>query len=226
MGNPQNELALEGVMFFGKVSASISHEIKNVLAVMSESAGLIEDLCLLSVKRGVGLDVQRVQSLSGRIRNQVGRADEIVKNMNRFAHTVDEVVSTIDLQEHIQLLITLSRRLAAMREVSIEFVPMERQISLTTSPFLLLCLLWSCLHYSMSVCGAEKKVDIRVKESDAAVRISFSGLKDLSGSAGSGLPGDLERISARELRARVFSNPEAGAVTVELPWKISNDPAS
>ena len=32
-----------GLQFFGKVSASISHELKNVLAIINENAGLLED---------------------------------------------------------------------------------------------------------------------------------------------------------------------------------------
>ena len=34
----------EGLRFFGKVNASISHEIRNALAVINENAGLIKDL--------------------------------------------------------------------------------------------------------------------------------------------------------------------------------------
>jgi hypothetical protein len=33
-----------GLQFFGKMSASISHEIKNVMAIINENAGLLEDL--------------------------------------------------------------------------------------------------------------------------------------------------------------------------------------
>jgi len=225
MSNPQRSLEQAGVMFFGKVSASISHEIKNVLAIMAESAGLIEDLCLLNLKRGAVLDVERLQSLSGRILKQVGRADEIVKNMNRFAHSVDEMASTIDLQEHIQLLMALSRRLAAMREVTIDSVPGERQITLTTSPFLLLCLLWSCLDFAMSVCGGDKRIEIRVAEEPQVVSISFSGLQDLTVWPPDIFPETLEGTPARELEARLTGDPETKAMIVELPKRISREPA-
>ena len=36
-------IAREGFQFFGKMSASISHEIKNALAIINENAGLLED---------------------------------------------------------------------------------------------------------------------------------------------------------------------------------------
>jgi hypothetical protein len=36
-------VAETGLQFFGKMTASISHEIKNVLAIINENAGLLED---------------------------------------------------------------------------------------------------------------------------------------------------------------------------------------
>jgi hypothetical protein len=39
-----DSLGRQGLQFFGKISASVSHEIKNVLAVIGENAGLLEDL--------------------------------------------------------------------------------------------------------------------------------------------------------------------------------------
>jgi hypothetical protein len=56
-----------GVQFFGIISASISHDIKNVLAVLNENAGLIEDLVLMAEK-GASFNQERVKSLAGSIK--------------------------------------------------------------------------------------------------------------------------------------------------------------
>ena len=40
----RNRVQDGGLFFFGKMSASISHELKNVLAIINENAGLAEDL--------------------------------------------------------------------------------------------------------------------------------------------------------------------------------------
>ena len=61
----------EGILFFGKVSASVSHEIKNVLAIINESAGLLEDFSLMA-EQGIALDPVRLRTLSENIRKQVG----------------------------------------------------------------------------------------------------------------------------------------------------------
>ena len=45
--------------FIGKITASATHEIRNVLAIVKESAGLIDDLMQAAVTRGP-LDGDRV----------------------------------------------------------------------------------------------------------------------------------------------------------------------
>jgi len=46
----------DSLRFFGKIVASISHEIKNVMAIINEKAGLIKDLTLMAEK-GVESDL-------------------------------------------------------------------------------------------------------------------------------------------------------------------------
>ena len=48
---PQND----DLLFFGRIGASVSHELKNVLAVMNEQAGLLGDLACMAA-RGMPLD--------------------------------------------------------------------------------------------------------------------------------------------------------------------------
>ncbi|MEJ2283420.1 MAG: histidine kinase dimerization/phospho-acceptor domain-containing protein, partial [Desulfobacterales bacterium] len=91
MGYKPDIIAETGLQFFGRISASVTHEIKNVLAVVGENAGLLEDLTLMA-DRGQPIDPARLKKMSETVKKQVARADEILKNMNRFAHTSDEAV--------------------------------------------------------------------------------------------------------------------------------------
>ncbi|MGD8291766.1 MAG: sensor histidine kinase, partial [Desulfobacterales bacterium] len=78
-----------GLQFFGRISASVSHELKNVLAIVNENAGLLEDLACMA-NRGKPIDPSRLIKMADAVKKQVGRADEILKNMNRFAHSIDQ----------------------------------------------------------------------------------------------------------------------------------------
>ncbi len=63
MAENENMLAQAGLRFFGKMSASATHEIKNTLAIINESAGLLEDLSLMAQK-GQPMSIPRVNDIS------------------------------------------------------------------------------------------------------------------------------------------------------------------
>ena len=123
-------IAREGVQFFGKMSASISHEIKNALAIINENAGLLEDFMLLAEK-GRPIDPERLKSLAGQVMKQVKRADDLVKRMNRFAHSADEPSKNIDLGETLELITSITQRLASRREARVELVMPEQPVTLS-----------------------------------------------------------------------------------------------
>jgi len=177
MNHEERLLARRGLEFFGRVSASISHEIKNVFAIIGESSGLMEDLLLMHRNRGAPLDPERLKILVERIRKHLNRGDEIVKNMNRFAHSVDEPPKVVDLGELTLLVLTIAGRFAALRGLSLEPSWGEKRVTVETDPFLLQQLLWVCLEFAMSVCGEAKKVLVGLEASSRGADVLFSGLE-------------------------------------------------
>ena len=107
-----------GLKFFGRVSASVSHDIKNVLAIINEEAGLIQDLCRMAEK-GMEIQPERFMQVAGNILGQIRRGDEIVKSMNTFAHSVDQDVRLVDIAALLGLMVRLSARLAGMKSVNL-----------------------------------------------------------------------------------------------------------
>jgi hypothetical protein len=91
---------------------------------------------------------------------QVDRADAIMKNMNRLAHSVDESIKTIDLKDILELLVALSGRFASTRGVAVQPKFNEGPLRLKTSPFFLMNLLWLCLDFAMDAAGEDKMVEL------------------------------------------------------------------
>ena len=118
MDNKLNTAYETGLQFFGKMSASISHELKNVLAIINENAGLLEDFCIMA-DRGIAFNPERLKRMSTAVKNQISRGDIILKNMNRFAHTIDKTFAPVALNEVVELLLAVTGRLAAMRGVTV-----------------------------------------------------------------------------------------------------------
>ena len=172
-------IAETGLAFFGRISASISHELKNVLAIVNENAGLLEDLTLMA-DRGQAIDPARLKIMAAAVQKQVGRADEILKNMNRFAHSIDETVAEIHLNPTIKLFMALTDRFAAMRGVTVDLQLPDSPLKIRTAPFFLMNILWLGLDFSMSASGDEKRVELVVDESETSVRIRFRRLAGLT----------------------------------------------
>jgi len=172
---PWEDIALEGFHFFGKITASISHEIKNALAIINESAGLLEDFSLLA-EQGRPIDPGRLKILAVSVLKQVRRADELVKRMNRFAHSADQPVSRIDLGEIVGLTASLAQRLALLREASLEFAPPGKEQGVATRPFLLANLIWCCLEHLLT--RGSKAISLTLEERGEQVVIRVSGRAD------------------------------------------------
>ena len=109
------------VQVFAKISASISHEIKNTLSIINENAGLLDDFAQMA-EEGTGVAVERVRSVTGTIAKQVDRSNIIMKNLNRFAHSADTCLAHGNLQETLSLMIDLTNRQAAMKNITTTLV--------------------------------------------------------------------------------------------------------
>jgi C4-dicarboxylate-specific signal transduction histidine kinase len=167
------------LQFFGKMTASISHEFKNVLAIVNENAGLLEDFALMA-GRGAEIEPQRLMKMSQTVMKQVDRADAIVKNMNRLAHSVDESEKTVDLNDMLKLLAALSHRLASMRGVAVQLKLEDLPVKLRTAPFFLLNLLWLCLNFAIDAAGEDKRVELVPQKTGDGINVFFKGLGGLA----------------------------------------------
>ncbi len=182
--------------FFGRVSASISHEIKNVLAVVNEAAGLIDDFTRLA-QQGAPLDPEKLQKAAGAIQEQVRRGDAIVKNMNAFAHSSDAPSRDVDLVEALTLAVALAGRRADMRQVKLavgDCVP----VSMRTGHFDLLRLLHSSIAAVLDRLEAGDSLSVGVCPASAGAVFSLSVPGKVAAPADEG---DLEGALASALEA-------------------------
>ncbi len=222
MGAKLETVAETGLQFFGKMTASISHEIKNVLAIINENAGLLEDLALLS-DRGAAIEPQRLKNMSRTVMKQVSRADAIMKNMNRLAHSVDESIKTIDLNDILELLVALSHRFAAMRDVTVDPKLGESPIMVRTSPFLLMNLLWLCLDFAMDAAGEDEIVELVTQKTEAGIQVFFKRLGGLAEAPLKPFPAEPEKRLLDLLRAELEVSAENQEIVIRIAGDIDRD---
>jgi len=210
-----------GIQFFGKISASISHEIKNCLAIINENAGLLDDYTVLAEK-GVPIDPGKIKNLAGKITLQIQRANEIIKNMNRFSHSSDEFVKKTDIGELTELVTAISRRFAAMRNITLEFRNPEKQIQITTNPFFLESLLFLCLNEAMDAVGDTKKISLIAEQNENGASVRFIRLAKIGESLKEKFSGEDEKILISLVKAEITSNIAGDEIILNLPKNINN----
>ena len=101
--------------FLSAMTASTTHEARNVLAIIKESAGLVEDLVQISGTRG-SLDREKVGRALKRIDLQVKRGADLLTTLNRLAHTLDQDLSAVELNQEVEQLVRLSQRFARQKD--------------------------------------------------------------------------------------------------------------
>jgi len=218
MNSEWDIISQTGLQFFGKMSASISHEIKNALAIMNESAGLLNDLAEISLSNGMPLDPEKNKSIVDRMTKQIQRANDIIKSMNQFAHSPDDPLKEINLCDITNLVLTLSRRFASMK--CIQFIPTFKDdaIQITTNPFLLEALIFHCLNCVMG--QIEKGTDLSIiveKTQDGAI-ICFTpfNLQQIQET----FPSEKENALMDKLHAKLSMDLDQKNMTITLPKTI------
>ncbi len=210
-------IAEEGFHFFGKMSASISHEIKNALAIINEKAGLLEDFTMLA-GQGRPIDSERLKSLAGDILKQIQRADGLVKRMNRFAHSSDNPLKMIDLGETLELITSIAQRLASMREARVELIQPSLAVMVVTNPFLFENLIWSCLEFLLNT--GHKTIQIIPETAGEEVRIRLVGQFPFTDDSGGSFPSGREVALLAVLKAELRVEPQTGEMRLFLQKNI------
>jgi signal transduction histidine kinase len=205
----------KGLEFFGTISASLTHEMKNSLAILTENTGLLEDLALMTEK-GQPFDTERLKTLAGRIKKQIKRADGIVMKMNRFAHSIDEAEMRVDLIGILGFMATLVDRLAYMRGVTLQVKSSGTPVQAKTAPFLLETLIWRCLDRAMEAVGKGGTIELAAEPAGEGARIRIAGGRGWGRSEGDIFPSDVEKALLDTLEADLAVDLEAGELVLTL----------
>lgn len=214
-----DQIGITGLQFFGAMTASISHEIKNRMAIINEQAGLLADFVQMA-ERGKPLDGQRLDRLAAAVKAQVSMADGIIKNMNQFAHTVDHVSKSVDLGEILAFMAELFKRRAGNSGIRIEVQSREVPLTVETSPFLLMNLIWLCLLPLLSSKQSDRLLLLDCEKHSRRFSIGMS-LGDAKSKDGFVLSDSAKEL-AEVLGAGLVLNGDIKKLKVELPAKPSD----
>lgn len=156
--------------FFARVAASISHEIKNHLAIINEQNGLMGDLLAMAVKSG-GIPATRMDAVVNDIAKQITLTDTIVRRFNTFAHTADKAAASVDVGDALVLLAQIGTRLARLKEKRLIVDKTPEHVVVRTNHFALLHLLYVCLNMLLEGAAKGDEVQLGLTVAEEEVRI-------------------------------------------------------
>jgi len=171
---------------FAGISAMVSHDLKNTLAIINENAGLLDDLALMAGE-SAGVPSERVQGVAAKIAQQVVRSNTIIKNLNRFAHSGDAPVARAAVGELMELMAALTARRAAMRNLTVSVeCDVGHQVELALFRLEALVYLILVMLYSKAAAASTITVGSRQSSGEMVLRFqvdwaegeSFEGLVD------------------------------------------------
>jgi hypothetical protein len=208
-------LCAEGFSFFGITNRLISHKLRNKLAVISETSGLLNDIVEFSANKGT-LDPAKLKSLTESIIEEISLANGLVGRMNAFAHSVDEFITEVDVAEVLGLVVDIARLDTYGQNVKLTFEEGE-SFEAFTSPFFLGNLIYRAVVFSLKALGAEGEIVTSIQPDDRGIRVNFSGLP----------PNSAEQFTTEEiaslskaLSAEILSNSTGGELDIILPQRI------
>jgi len=154
-----NKIKNKEIVFFGKITAGITHEIKNVLAIIKESSGLMEDILDVTENNTFPHKDKFIKSLN-RIRGQIQRGIDITSRLNRFAHNPDHCPASLDLNEITEQMVLLASRFARLKTVVLESSPSDPPLIIKSDPVSLEMALFESIEILLNVIASGGKITL------------------------------------------------------------------
>jgi signal transduction histidine kinase len=209
----------EQLAFFGTIGADVSHDIRNVLSVIGEYAGLLDDL-LSQAKRRKGPDPEKLKNLAAKTTRQVRKGTEIMQRFSSFSHAADHETASFDLTALTGNIAALARRRVTLAGCTLEIDLPDEPLSLSGHPFTTQYAIFSGIQIILEAleAGGVIKLALTSEASTAAVCISAQ----VTGATADPLSDQTSKLSAvmSELDGRVEASSSGGTVSLLLTLPV------
>ncbi len=218
MDNGKDGFGYDSLAFFGKVNASISHELKNVMAIISETAGLLGDLSEMA-STGTPIEPDMLKSCADSIVEEIQRGFYTIRQMNRFSHSADIPIQSVNLLDVLDLVINLSGYLSFCGKTSLN--PCEGATPIaSTCPFFLQAVVYETLVYAHKSTGPGMEINISLqRRDDSAWRIIFPGF-DVS--KFHKFPDIVTKTMAASIGVAIHCDSTADSLELDVPLTIES----
>lgn len=157
--------------FFSRMNAHISHDLKNALATSTETAGLMKDFIGM-YQESDAVNYEKLISLCDRIIAQSKRGGELCTRFNTFSHCGDELEGDVDLDNLVDLMVSLTPSMPFPRTVNLT-KPADGLGSRSTSAPAVLYFQYSIFRSVFEATNPATPIDFTVGVEDTAIRFTW-----------------------------------------------------
>jgi hypothetical protein len=175
MDNKNDELRFQQLRFIGRILAGFTHEIKNHLAIVKESIGLMSDM--MQIRKTPDTDFSQYLQIIQSTEEQIEKTIVHFRYLNRFAHRMDIPLSSFNINESLEELLALVQRFASQKRIIIKEDFRKDIPSINSSPAILQFLVFSLLEEKMAKLDRDSRLIVKtdVINSSAEIRIIPEG---------------------------------------------------
>lgn len=205
--------------FIAKILSTYTHEMKNHLAIIKESSGLMQDMIEFGKLPKKKKDAQPFLTTLEAIDNQVERSIDVINILNRFGHRMDSPTSIFDMNEIIEELIVLMHRLTNQKRIVLEG-EFEKDIpSVHGNPSKLQLILYSLIQEKLGSLSAGSKITFRTSATNGLVVIGIRQQGDAlhTMSETSTMFDDLFVNTIKELNGEIEQQEDAKEIKISIP---------
>ncbi len=202
--------------FIGKILSVFTHELNNHLAIVKESAGLLDDILRIhkpSDKQSAEESLKITQS----IENQIAKTSWIIKKLNGFGHRMDSSVSLFNVNECIEELMVLLNRAASQKKIAFKKEFHDNIPPISNDPLRLQFLLFCFIEAMLNSLDAGRMIIFRTAHSKGIVTISIileGGAVELTKKEI--CSAEIIAYTAEQLNADIYNTEEGCVVTLPV----------
>jgi signal transduction histidine kinase len=170
--NPENELRDRQLAFFGHMLAGFTHDLKNHLAIIKESNGLLSDLLAMGRVTDEILAV-RLQKIAASVQGRVGQATDMANSLNSIAHRLDTPLSTFAINDLVSEELALLQRFARLREIELQTALPPGLPAIRNNPSLFQFVFFHLFSLALRRLKGQGVLEIACGERDGAIAVTF-----------------------------------------------------
>ncbi len=121
---------------------------------------------MVAIDNGYPIQPEQLERIHTKISTQTNRGVEIIKRLNKFAHTTDRSICSFDLNEVIQNLLEISQRFAELKRAPLSIEVRGVECQLNSSPFLVQQVIFYMLNHSFDISNRQDEIQLAIKSSN------------------------------------------------------------